>query len=65
MVSRTLKGATTVSSVPTLYPLLFQYSLYDRPNSVAPIKVSPRVTYPSNYVIVKGERGSGTHNVTF
>ena len=60
MVSRTLKGATTVSSVPTLYPLLFQHSLYGRLNSVSPIKVSPRVTHPSNYVIFK-ERGVAVH----
>jgi hypothetical protein len=60
MISRTLKGATTVSSVPTLYPLLFQHSLYGRLNSVSPIKVSPRVTHPSNYVIFK-ERGVAVH----
>ena len=40
------KDPSTMSSVPTLKPLLFQYSLYSRLESAAPIEMPPWAEHP-------------------
>lgn len=53
IVTQNQKGPSTVSTLPILKPLLFQYRLiaYSRHENTAPVKVPPRVVHPPPSII--------------